>query len=1839
MDRFLKELEALKPKDPVSVLDIKIDDDPIYIESDESSVESDSEEDSEDLSWLEEQCERAANDALPKDEMKTVIVDLIKSDNGNEELQSLLVDVIGFDHLDFISAILSRRNELRDGLHSHTQIGLSKSQREIQIRENQRIRAERNANLQMANLDPRYPHVYRKHQSGNSISMFGHKYALPEGSERVNYATYEKVTIPYPKLDTSFHPRRLIRINELDGLCQVTFSKYDTLNKMQSLVYPIGYETNENMLICAPTGAGKTDVALISILSTIKQHSVFEDGIWNVDYDNFKIVYVAPLKALAAEIVEKMGSRLAWLRVKVRELTGDMQLTRAEINDTQIIVTTPEKWDVVTRKPNDDTGLTTKIKLLIIDEVHLLHEDRGAVIESLVARTLRQVESSQSMIRIVGLSATLPNFIDVAEFLKVNPQQGLFFFDNSFRPCPLQQEFVGVRGKAGSKQAMENIDQVAYDSLLENVEKGFQVMVFVHSRKDTVKTARAFRAIAQDRGELSLFLPDQDKRSKFEREMSSFKNRDMTELFDFGFGVHHAGMGRSERNLTEKMFMSGAINVLCCTATLAWGVNLPAAVVIIKGTQVYDAKHGGFVDLGISDVIQIFGRAGRPQFEKFGTGILVSTLDRLDHYLSAITHQFPIESRLQAKLADNLNAEISLGTVTNVQEAVQWLGYTYMYVRMRKAPQTYGLKLAEVQDDPYLTQHRRKLVMEAARRLQEVQMIIYDDDDPSETLVSKDIGRIASDFYLLNTSVEIFNTAIKPDSSEASVLSTLAMSGEFDGIKARQEEAKELESMEKQAHFPIKQGVETPEGKTNALIQAYISGIGTKDTSLGSDMNYVAQNATRIVRAFFLLCLSRRWGAMTMAMLDLDKSINRRMWADDHPMTQFEIQEPVARQLRAKNPYIEDMKDMSNKELGDLVHNVGMGQRLGQLVDKFPLINILSSQVKPITTRVMRVEVSVVGNFNWDGRLHGKAQYFWIWVHEDTEEAELLHTDKLILDAKNVHSPQRFDFAIPVKDPPPNQLILRVVSDTWIGSESTVALSFNHLVKPESHPIQTRLLKLRPLPVGALKNEKIEQYYRRRFDFFNPMQTMCFHSLYHEKTSVLLGSPTGSGKTIACEIAIWAALRDRPGSKIVYIAPMKALVKERVGDWRRGICKAANLKLVELTGDTNPEADAIRKADIIITTPEKFDGISRNWQSRTFVQNVSLLVMDEVHLLASDRGAILEMIVSRMNFVQAKTGKHVRLLGMSTAVANAGDMASWLGVKDNTGLFNFPSSVRPVPLEMYIEGFPDNVGFCPLMKSMNKPAFLAIKRHSGAKPALIFVPSRRQTRLTAQDFIHMCGNEENPRRFLHMSDDELADVLERVSDETLQLSLQFGIAIHHAGLVDEDRKISHELFEQQKVQILIATSTLAWGVNLPAYLVVIKGTQFYDAKVEKYKNMDLTDVLQMMGRAGRPAFDTTGVAMVFTKQSTKSFYKYFLNIGFPVESSLHKFMEDHIGAEISARTIKTRQEALDFLTWTFLFRRIHANPSYYDVEDVNKWMVERVDQCLSELEASSCLIRGEQLTPTPFLKIASFYYMSHKTIRMFLQRINPDLQMVDALLCLALSTEYTELSVRHNEDAINEELSLQVPYHGNLLQMHMGYSFVKVFLLVQARMRRLEMPIMDYIQDTISVLDQAIRILQALIDTCAERGYYRAVMTVITLLRCMKQGCEPQDNMLRVLPGLWNTKSSKRLSEVTEGDAKALHVPRRLEKEFARALTRVPRPKVEKGTVELNPKGPVYCAMFHKPQVESWFVIVEKDDKIVSLERVQRHRKVTKSPNGTVHVINDTLDISYTITDAGVVSS
>jgi len=137
-----------------------------------------------------------------------------------------------------------------------------------------------------------------------------------------------------------------------------------------------------------------------------------------------------------------------------------------------------------------------------------------------------------------------------------------------------------------------------------------------------------------------------------------------------------------------------------------------------------------------------------------------------------------------------------------------------------------------------------------------------------------------------------------------------------------------------------------------------------------------------------------------------------------------------------------------------------------------------------------------------------------------------------------------------------------------------------------------------------------------------------------------------------------------------------------------------------------------------------------------------------------------------------------------------------------------------------------------------------------------------------------------------MDPEEIAQLSEFIKDENLRHTIQFGVGMHHAGLTESDRRIVEELFVKKKIQILVTTSTLAWGVNFPARLVIVKGTEFYDANVKRYVDFPLTDLLQMIGRSGRPGMDDNGIACVFVSEEKKNFYKKFLYEPFPVESSL-----------------------------------------------------------------------------------------------------------------------------------------------------------------------------------------------------------------------------------------------------------------------------------------------------------------------------------------------------------------
>nr|XP_018669768.1 activating signal cointegrator 1 complex subunit 3 [Ciona intestinalis] len=1670
---------------------------------------------------------------------------VLKSSQTNEQIQNELCELLGFEHLDLISELLQRRESLvQDEKHL---AAINQHRGNFHVRETQQqqptygaqITVQTDAEKQVAKAIRReekkakkllksmiqqndeddsdflprnkpllltseptfslrnnlrlpaaekFPGVYDGQTVTQQSAAFvgGVRMALPEGVDVKNTKRFEEVSIP-ATIGYAGQPWPLVKITELDEIGQMAFNGIKKLNTIQSRVFETAYRTNENLLICAPTGAGKTNVAMLSIVKEIIQN--VESGV--IQLDKFKIVYVAPMKALAAEMAENFGRRLSPLGVSVRELTGDMQLTKKEIQSTQMLITTPEKWDVVTRKSTSDVALARLVRLLIIDEVHLLHDERGPVLETLVARTLRQVETQQTMIRIVGLSATLPNYIDVARFLRVNP----------------------------------------YETVAKNLQNNNQVLVFVHARNATVRTAQAILELARENNETSLFdCRQMDGFSQAEKQVQRSRNKEVRELFNWGLGVHHAGMLRADRTMLEKLFAKGLIRVLCCTATLAWGVNLPAHAVVIKGTQVYNAKQGSFVDLGILDVMQIFGRAGRPQFDTTGEGTIITTHNKLSHYLALLTRQHPIESQFVDCLVDNLNAEISLGTVNTVDDGVRWLSYTYLFVRLRKNPLVYGISALQLENDPTLFKWQHELIVMAAMKLNKAHMIRY--VQRTGYFHPTDLGRTSSHFYIKYRSIETFNELINSTMDISAIFSMISKSHEFEQIKVRDDELTELDDLKDDfCHLPIKAGPEDTEGKANILFQTFISRGDVRSFSLSSDLMYIAQNAGRIVRGVFEIVLKQDRARLAGLLLKLCKSVERRLWAEDSPLRQFgpRLTNDVLRKIEDKNLTIEKILDSSASEIGHLLHHPRIGEKVRKCAQEIPRVE-LEVTIQPITRTILRIKVVMKPDFTWNNNSHGNtSEAFWIWVQDPVSD-HMYHSDYVLMPKKTVVRGEAINltFTIPLTEPHPTQYLVKVESDRWFGAGTVCPITFKHLILPDRHPPHTELTDLEPLPITALKDEKFESVYN--FSHFNPIQTQIFHCIYHHDTNVLIGAPTGSGKTVAAELAIFRMLRTQPGAKAVYVAPLKALVRERMKDWEKRLKHKLGLKLVELTGDIAPDMRAVARADVIITTPEKWDGVSRSWNTRGYVRKVSLLIIDEIHLLGQDRGPVLEVIVSRTNFISSHTEKAVRVVGLSTALANARDLADWLGIKQ-MGLFNFRPSVRPVPMEVHIQGF-SGKHYCPRMASMNKTCFQAIQTHSPTKPVLIFVSSRRQTRLTALDLIAHLGGENDPKQWMHMDEWEMEELTHMVRDPNLRLTLAFGIGLHHAGLMERDRSLVEKLFSEQKIQSLIATSTLAWGVNLPAHLVIVKGTEYFDGKQGRYEDFPITDVLQMMGRAGRPQYDDKAVAVILVHDVKKAFYKKFLYEPFPVESSLLQVIDDHLNAEIVAGTISNKQEAMDYLTWTYFFRRLLMNPSYYGLDDtdhdcVNYYLSKLLERNIVELRMSGCVAMGNDdddvmLESTNGGRIASFYYLSHLTLRLLNEDMRPEMPLDDLLKLLSDAQEYHELPVRHNEDSINSDLAKELPIKVDCNTFDSAHT--KTLLLLVAHFQRSSLPSTDYATDLKSVLDQAIRVLQAYVDYSADVGWLSTSLRCMHIIQMVSQASWFHENNLMTLPHVERNK-------------------------------------------------------------------------------------------------------------------
>ncbi|KAF6753600.1 Sec63 Brl domain-containing protein [Ephemerocybe angulata] len=1546
--------------------------------------------------------------------------------------------------------------------------------------------------------------------------MSNKKCKLPEGSFKRARKGFEEIHVPAPK-QKPVGEGELIAIDTMPEWSKKAFSsKMKNLNRVQSKLYPIAFGTDEPILLCAPTGAGKTNVAMLTILHELGKH-IRPDG--SHDLDSFKIIYVAPMKALVQEMVGNFSTRLKPFDIKVGELTGDSQMTKQQIAETQIIVTTPEKWDVITRK-STDTSYTNLVRLIIIDEIHLLHDERGPVLESIVARTIRRMEQSGEYVRLVGLSATLPNYQDVATFLRVDQKKGLFYFDASYRPCGLQQQFVGVTEKKAIKR-YQVMNEVCYEKVMDHAGKE-QTLVFVHSRKETAKTAKYLRDQAVEKEDITRFVkPDGATREVLLGEVANVRDPNLKDLLPFGFAIHHAGMSREDRSTVEDLFAEGYIQVLVCTATLAWGVNLPAHTVIIKGTQIYNPEKGRWVELSSQDVLQMLGRAGRPQFDTFGEGVIITNHSEMQYYLSLLNQQLPIESQFVAKLADNLNAEIVLGTVRSREEAVEWLGYTYYYVRMLRSPALYGVSV-DYQDpsDPTLLQKRADIIHSAAVLLEKCQLIKYERGGKGR-FVGTELGRIASHYYVSYNSMMVYNQHLRENMGMLELFRVFALSNEFKNIPVRPEEKNELARLLERVPIPVKETVDEPPAKINVLLQAYISGLKLDGFVLVADMVFVQQSAGRILRAMFEICLKRGWAIPAKAALEMCKMVEKRMWGSMTPLRQFpKVPAEVIRKAEGKQFPWYRYFDLSPPEIGELLGLPKEGRRVHRLVHTFPKLQ-LQAQVQPITRSLLRIDLSIVPDFQWDPEIHGGAESFHILV-EDVDGEVILYHDIFILRQRYAQDEHNVTITVPMFEPVPPNYYISLISDRWLHAETRLPISFKHLILPEKFPPPTPLLDLQPLPLTALHNKEFESIYAQRIKNFNKIQTQVFQALYTTDENVFIGAPAGSGKTVCAEFALmrlWSAKGEQ--KRAVCIEPYQEMVDMRVKEWKEKFGDVQGGKeFVSLTGEASADLRLLEKGDVIVCTPTQWDVISRRWRQRKNVQNIGLLIADEIQMVGGEVGPTYEVVISRTRYVSAQTEIKTRIVACSVSLANARDLGEWMGAPSHA-IFNFSPSARPLDMDIHLQSF-SIPHFPSLMIAMSKPAYLAISEYSPTKPVIVFVPSRRQCTFTVDDLLTHASAEGKADRFLNIELEDLQPHLDHLRDKALAENLKHGIGYYHEALDKQDKRIVQRLFESGAIQVLVASKDTAWSLPVASYMVIIMGVQYYEGKEHRYIDYPVMDVLQMMGRACRPLEDERSRCVLMCQQTRKDFYKKFLAEGLPIESHLPTHMlHDYFLAEIAVKTIENKQDAMDILTWTYFYRRMTQNPNYYNLHNVSHQhlsdhLSELVENTLNDLVNSKCIAIEDEMEVHALNlgMIAAYYNISYVTVEVYTLSLKERTKLKGLLEVVSSSAEFETIPIRRHEDALLKRIYDRVPVKLDAPDFEAPHF--KTFLLLQAHFSRLQLP-PDLAADQVLVLEKVLNLLSACVDVMSSNAWLNALGAMDLSQMCVQAMWET-DSPLKQIP-------------------------------------------------------------------------------------------------------------------------
>jgi len=518
-----------------------------------------------------------------------------------------------------------------------------------------------------------------------------------------------------------------------DGIKELYPPQEDAINA--------GIFDGENLVVAIPTASGKTMIAEMAMLNSVKNGG--------------KAIYIVPLRALASEKYERF-KEFEKFGLSIGLSLGDYETSDERLGDNDIIVATSEKVDSLIR---NNAEWLKELSIMVIDEIHLINDpNRGPTLE-IIINTIKRLNKN---VQTIGLSATIGNAEEIADWLNskiilndwrpiklfngVFLDGSIYFDDNDPKDHGFSDLSYYNRSKYREVKISNNKRTDKVIALVEDMTRnGGQSLVFANTRKNSERYAKKISEHLQ----IEKLIDIDERMNDLSKKIREIDDTDisvsLSKMVSSGVAFHHAGLSNSHRTVIEKGFKDGVLRVIVATPTLAAGVNLPARRVIISSYRRYDPNFGS-VPIPVLDYKQMAGRAGRPGLDPFGEAIAISKSENeldfiFENYIFADPEEIWSKLGTENALRSHILSAI-IGFAKSLDEVLDFLSTTFF---------AYQNDLWKIDS----------VVRNVILFLEENGFIDFDDPDEGKTFHPTDLGRLVSRLYIDPLSASIMINRLK----------------------------------------------------------------------------------------------------------------------------------------------------------------------------------------------------------------------------------------------------------------------------------------------------------------------------------------------------------------------------------------------------------------------------------------------------------------------------------------------------------------------------------------------------------------------------------------------------------------------------------------------------------------------------------------------------------------------------------------------------------------------------------------------------------------------------------------------------------------------------------------------------------------------------------------------------------------------------------------------------------------------------------------------------------------------------------------------------------------------